>query len=248
MVFPTDSTSFGLTSSESFSLTPISSSLTVGEKLCAAFIPCIMLFEALIFAVASCFKHRPTEKKRQFRLQDFARLAEESQFSINDVEALYELFKKLSSSIIDDGLIHKEELHLALITSSLGKNLFLDRITTRFTTLFNLGFFFLLNWNHCYFLWFTFQLEFVLMPFSFTSIVKPISFPRSLFLHSYETVWVEVWWGEVNLYSCTLPPSVTVLAVSWMPVLFRWWIVYASQLLSVLFCHIPLALGPLFPG
>ncbi|KAJ4837982.1 Calcineurin B-like protein 9 [Turnera subulata] len=48
--------------------------------------------------------------------------------SVNEVEALYELYKKLSNSIIKDGLIHKEELQFALFNSRVGENLFLDRV------------------------------------------------------------------------------------------------------------------------
>ncbi|KAF7138947.1 hypothetical protein RHSIM_Rhsim07G0142600 [Rhododendron simsii] len=125
----------------------VSSSLTIGERICAAFIPIIAIVEILIYAVSGCFECQQTTKRSRYGYMELSRLAEESRFTVNEVEALYELFKKLSCSIIDDGLIHKndrvtlqdvnelplvrkalEELQLALFRSPYGENLFLDRV------------------------------------------------------------------------------------------------------------------------
>ncbi|KAL5075522.1 hypothetical protein RYX36_014506 [Vicia faba] len=55
-------------------------------------------------------------------------LASETPFKVSEVDALYELYLKLSNSIIQDGLIHKEEFQLALFINENQKNLFADRL------------------------------------------------------------------------------------------------------------------------
>ncbi|KAI9073265.1 hypothetical protein K1719_025880 [Acacia pycnantha] len=59
--------------------------------------------------------------------EDPAILAAETPFSVSEVEALHVLFQKLSNTIIQDGLIHKEEFQLALFNNRNRRNLFADR-------------------------------------------------------------------------------------------------------------------------
>ncbi|XP_015866511.3 calcineurin B-like protein 10 isoform X2 [Ziziphus jujuba] len=102
--------------------------LKIGETLCGVLTPFLGFIECLIFSFVGCFhRHRP-RKCLSYSFNDVVRLAKNSPFSVNEVEALRELFNKLSSSIIDDGLIHKEELRLALFNTPAGENLFLDRL------------------------------------------------------------------------------------------------------------------------
>ncbi|XP_074317697.1 calcineurin B-like protein 7 isoform X2 [Silene latifolia] len=66
------------------------------------------------------------KQKREYK--ETALLAAQTCFSVSDLESLYELYKRLSSSIVDDNFINQEEFAFGLFGSRKKRNLFADRM------------------------------------------------------------------------------------------------------------------------
>ncbi|MED6195057.1 Calcineurin B-like protein 1 [Stylosanthes scabra] len=60
--------------------------------------------------------------------EDSVKLSEETVFSVSEIEAVFELFKGISGSVVDDGVISKEEFILAIFNNKEKDNLFASRI------------------------------------------------------------------------------------------------------------------------